>query len=459
MLDLSCTKDRMLKEIGASHTAFANCFCDPANPALFCADEACLVIRGSAPGQLWPVLSAVFSRRFAHVPADQLFSDLIYPVKKGLGNAHKWGNKRDTDKKVIVEAVFTKTGAVVSISDEGEGFNAEDILSKIDRAEHYFAHGGSGFHHFAKTQSLVSYTDEGRTLLIRYRCPPAVGATGCDMMDAGRDMRLATAMKLARARVCLVSYSTVDSLWLRALIGKAICEKHRLDDRLIFHEPRLTRTAGVLRTVCTHGDVTNGTHYKDLETNLARYRSKRVLLVIRDPRDLVVACYFYATGPKYAYRGSLSDFVRSDHHGIRKIVTFYKIWLANRHVPEMFLPVRYDDLHRDPSGTLRRALALIDAQAYADEIINRAVAYCNCDDWRKMSGDRPAGGATLKAGDDPDQEWYEEGPAKVGCYMHYLTQEDQEYVNGVIETLGEPLFMTPGSPPSGDRLISKNAEV
>jgi hypothetical protein len=456
MFDLSCTKEQMLKDIGASHTAFVNRFRDPASPALISLDEACLIVRGTAPDQLWPVLSAVFSRRFVHVPAEQLFSDLIYPVKKGLGNAHKWGNKRDTAKNITVEAVVTKTGAVVSISDEGEGFNAEGILSKIDRAEHYFTHSGSGFHHFAKTQSLISYADAGRTLLIRYRCPPGAGAPDSDVRNVGTETRLAT--RLARSKVCLVSYPTSGGQWLRALIGKAICEKHHLDDGLIFCEPRLTKMAGVLRTVCTPGgaDVTEGTHYKDLETNLARYQSKRVILLIRDPRDLVVSCYFYASGPKGAFQGSLSDFVRSDHQGIRKIVSFYKIWHANRHVPEIFLPIRYDDLHSDPGGTLRRALALIDAQEYPEEIINRAVDYCNCH-YSKMEGARPADGATLKPGDDPDREWYEDGRARVGAYTDYLNQEDQEYVNGVIEALGEPLFVTPGGLRFGDQLSRKHA--
>jgi hypothetical protein len=458
MIDLTFTKEQMLQDIDASHRAFVNRFSDPLSPDLLSLDEASLVIRGTTPGELSPVLNVVLSKRFAHVPPEQLFSDLMYPVKKGLGNAHKWGNKRDSTKNITIEVVLTKRGAVVSISDEGEGFDAEGILSKVHRLEPYFTHGGSGFHHFAKAQSLISYADGARTLLIRYRCTPDVSAAGLDVSGIATETRLATAMKLARARVCLVSYPMSGDLWLRALIGKALCEKYGLDERLIFREPRLTRTAGVLRTVCG-ADLLESTHYQDLDADLSRYRFKRVILLIRDPRDLVVSCYFCVSRPKGAYQGSLSDFVRSDHHGIRKIVTFYKIWHANRHVPEMFLPIRYEDLHSDPGGTLRRALAMIDAQEYADEIINRAVDYGNCHYSRKMEGARPADGATMKPGDDKDREWYQGARARVGAYMDYLNQEDQEYVNGVIEMLGEPLFITPGGPPSRDRLFSKNAEV
>jgi hypothetical protein len=438
MFDLSCTKEQMLKEIDASHTAFVNRFLDPATPALISVDEACLIIRGTTPDPLWPVLSAVLSKRFAHVAPEQLFSDLIYPVKKGLGNAHKWGNKRDTAKNITVEAVVTKAGAVVSISDEGEGFNVEEIVSKVHRAEHYFTHGGSGFHRFAKTKSSISYADGGRTLLIRYRCTPHTRAADLDVTDVEAETRRAAAMRLARAKVCLVSYPTSGGMWLRALIGKALCEKYRLDERLIFREPRLTKSAGVLRTLCAHGDadVTEDKHYQDLETNLARYQSKRVILLIRDPRDVVVSCYFHASGTKGTYNGSISNFVRSDHRGIRKIVTFYKIWHANRHVPEVFLPIRYEDLHTDPGAALRRALALIDVQQYSDEIINRAVDYCSGDHLKKMKGERHVDGAELTPGDDADREWYEECRASVRGYIDCLNQEDQKYVNGVIDELG-----------------------
>lgn len=445
MFDLSLTKEQMLKEINASHSAFVNRFRDPGSQALVSLDEACLVIRGPMPDQLWPVLCAVLSKRFAHVAAAQLFSDLIYPLKKGLGNAYKWGNKRDTARNITVEAVLTTAGAVVSISDEGQGFNAEDVVSKIHRAEHYFTHGGSGFRRFAKTKSSISYADGGRTLLVCYRCASDAAAAGPDGTDAGAQTRLAAAMRLARAKVCLVSYPASGGTWLRALIGKAISEKYGLEEHLIFREPKLTKAAGVLRTVCTHGDadIAQGRHYKDLETNLARYESKKVILLIRDPRDVVVSCYFHARGRTDGYKGSISDFVRSDHHGIRKIVAFYNIWQANRHVPEVFLPTRYDDLHADPGTMLRRALALIDSQNYSDAIVTKAVEYGRWDHARPLERERPLDGATLKHRDDAYPDRHSECRVRRGGYSDYLNEDDQAYVNSVIDELSDPLFRPP----------------
>jgi hypothetical protein len=412
MFDLSLTKEQMLREINASHRAFVNRFSDPASPDLVALDEASFVIRGRTPDQLWCVLNDLLSKRFAHIREEQLHSDLMYPLKKGLGNAHKWGNQRDCGKDITVETVITRTGAVLSISDEGQGFDPEAVLSKVRRAEHYFTHGGSGFHHFAKTQSLISYTNGGRTLLLCYRGVSDFSAAGVPARDAETQTKLAAATRLARAKVCLVSYPMSGCTRLRALIGKALCERYGLDEGLIFHESRLTKAAGVLRTLCTHGDadLIGAKHYKDLETHLTPYQSKRVILLVRNPRDVVLSCYGHAIGPAGPYKGSLSDFIRSDRHGIRKIVTFYNIWYANRHVPEAFLPIRYDDLHTQPGRTLRRALSLIDTQPYSDEIIDGALEYGSSDHVKEMEGG-------------------------VARYIDDLKPEDEDHIKTVLDDL------------------------
>jgi hypothetical protein len=70
---------------------------------------------------------------------------------------------------------------------------------------------------------------------------------------------------------------------------------------------------------------------------------------------------------------------------------------------------------------------LIDAQPYGDEIINAAVDYGSLDHVKEM----------------------EEGVARA---VDDLKQEDQEYVNGVMDELGNPLFMNRGVPRCGDGL-------
>jgi hypothetical protein len=172
MIDLDRTKAQMLAEINASEKAWTNRLSDLTAPDFVTLDEAFLVLRGNTPDDFLSGLDSAFAARFASVPPEKLIRDLYYPLKKGLGNAYKWGNRKDPDKQITVEVVTTKTGALVAIADEGKGFDVDGILRRFQGDGQYFLHGGSGFEHFNRAQSLISYADGGRTLLIRFLCAP-----------------------------------------------------------------------------------------------------------------------------------------------------------------------------------------------------------------------------------------------------------------------------------------------
>ena len=172
MIDLSYNREQMLAEIKASDNAFTNCFSNPADPGFIVLDEASLVVQGKTPEELLSFLCAVYAKRFPQVSQHQLFYELNNLIKRGIGNAYKWGNKKDTAKNITVETVVTATGALVAISDEGEGFDIESVLNRFQKGKHYFSHGGAGFKQFHKTKSLISYVHGGSTLLIRFLCVP-----------------------------------------------------------------------------------------------------------------------------------------------------------------------------------------------------------------------------------------------------------------------------------------------
>jgi hypothetical protein len=177
MIDLNHAQEQMLAEIKASAKAFVNCLRDPADPGFVVLDEAYLMVQGETPHELLAVLNAAFTERYADVPPQQLSRDLLYLLKKGLGNAYKWGNHKDPTKRITVEIVATQTGVLITISDEGEGFDVQGIVGQFRSGERHFTHGGSGFRHFEKSPSLISYADGGRTLLIRFLCVPEPGKT------------------------------------------------------------------------------------------------------------------------------------------------------------------------------------------------------------------------------------------------------------------------------------------
>jgi hypothetical protein len=168
MIDLTRTKAQLLAEIQASAPAGPHWLRDTSDRGFHSLDQTFLALRGRTPRDLLPVLTVALSRRFSRLPPAQLSRDLLDPLKKSLGNAYKRGNLQDPAKLISVEAVMTPLGAVVSVSDEGEGFDVGSLHRKFQADEPYYEHHGSGFRHFEKARAVIGYADAGRTFLLRF---------------------------------------------------------------------------------------------------------------------------------------------------------------------------------------------------------------------------------------------------------------------------------------------------
>jgi hypothetical protein len=458
MIDLTRTRGDLLLEIGASARALANRLTDPADPRFVSLDEACLTVEGGTPGDLSRVLGPAISRRFAHVPAEQLFDDLLYLLKKGLGNAHKWGNRQDPAKRIVVETVVTSFGAVVAISDAGEGFDPGRVLGQLRGGESYYTHGGSGFKHFQRAKSLVSYADGGRTLLVRFACASGEardagaqessvrGASSAASVTSDLSKRRNSVKKNGRntlVKVRVVSYPKSGRTWLRTLVGKALCDNFGLDEALILGKFNGDEAPGLPALSYTHDGCgySKHRHYTEIATDKSEYKKKKVILLVRDPRDVLVSFYLHLSRRSDLYRGSLSEFVRDDHYGIRKIIAFYNAWHANLDVPRDTLVLRYEQMHADPEGNLRAALTFIGIRDIPDATIKNAVEFASFGNMKKLEGTQYFSNKKLRPGNAEDAESWKVRRGVVGGYTTYLDAEDCRYVEDALRENPCPLFL------------------
>ena len=152
-------------------------------------------------------------------------------------------------------------------------------------------------------------------------------------------------------KVYIISYPKSGRTWLRLLLGKALCEHFNVDKKLLLETHSLTRSAKMPATLFTHDGAGFGdkNSWNELATDKSFYRNKKVVFLVRDPKDVIVSSYFHVTKRQGRFEGSLSEFIRSDIYGIKKIVTFYKIWLDNQTVSKDFLLLKYENIHKDNS--------------------------------------------------------------------------------------------------------------
>jgi hypothetical protein len=148
------------------------------------------------------VLADLYLKRFSQIPFHEVYDDLLMPVKRGIGNAMKWGNQRDEEKLVRLDHYFTGRGLAVSITDEGDGFDYKNTLRLLEDGKKYFTAFGEGFKRFRTCKSTISYMNSGRTLLIGYPFESPDGnpwvpiTTPADRVLTTRDMRAAFPKRL-----------------------------------------------------------------------------------------------------------------------------------------------------------------------------------------------------------------------------------------------------------------------
>jgi anti-sigma regulatory factor (Ser/Thr protein kinase) len=171
MIELGYSKRRMLEDLGAPRDAMlVSDLSDPRGRETFVASEvARLVVRVHAPEEILPELDAVLTTRFASVEPSELQRNLLLPIKKAVGNAHKRGNRLDPEKTIALEVLVTPDGAFFEVTDQGEGFDFAATCARFRRGTPYFTHGGSGFRKFEKARAVVTFDDGGRTVRLRFR--------------------------------------------------------------------------------------------------------------------------------------------------------------------------------------------------------------------------------------------------------------------------------------------------
>src|SRR5688572_12876220 len=210
MIDLSRTRAALLAEIEAPDPSGSPIH-DITDPEVV-SGNARVHLRGPTREGLFPLLKVALSERFAAVPRPVLVRDLLMPLKHALGNAHKHGNGHDLVKVVQVEVVLTSSGALIAVTDEGDGFDVDLVVQRMHQQETYFDHHGSGFRGLHRARSPVSWENDGSTLLLCFRpsssaadAPPDSMRGGDHRWDADRtdDPALARALDPAWIRTCL----------------------------------------------------------------------------------------------------------------------------------------------------------------------------------------------------------------------------------------------------------------
>ena len=237
-----------------------------------------------------------------------------------------------------------------------------------------------------------------------------------------------------RSDVALLSFPKCGRTWLRYMLGRALAQHHGLDtDNVLQLGDLAKRSPRIPRIIIDHDDDCGYKRPEQLRESKQKYHNKRVILLVRDPRDTIVSYYFHQTRRARLFEGSIEDFVNDPRGSLETLLRYYKIWDANRTVPRGFLLVRYEDLKVDAARELRRILDFLGIEDVRDEVVQDAVAFASFENMRKREQAQADASRDLQPRVQNDTASYKTREGVVGGYRKHLDGALLEHVNRRID--------------------------
>ncbi len=278
------------------------------------------------------------------------------------------------------------------------------------------------------------------------------GASEAEFLAAERKLRGAEQMKkLQDADIVVVSFGKSGRTWLRVMISHVFRVMYDLPKNAIlgfdnFH----SMNRAVPKIFFTHDN-----YIKDLMGDDKRpFYDKRVVLLVRDPRDTAVSQYFqwkFRMKPgKVALNDyppsdsdiSLFEFVTGDKGGSMKAVAdFMNAWARAAGNIQDFHVLRYEDLRASTHQELRRLLDFMSVDA-SEEQVKSAVEYSSYENMKKMESKKQfrLAGGRMMPGDKKNPNSYKVRRAKVGGYRDYFTDEEVAAIDKQLAAILDPSF-------------------
>ncbi|KGE03983.1 sulfotransferase domain-containing protein [Pseudohaliea rubra] len=257
--------------------------------------------------------------------------------------------------------------------------------------------------------------------------------------------------KLQRADWVLMSWGKSGRTWLRVMLSRAYTQLGNLPASELLDFDNLKAQHRQLPAVF----FTHNNYLRDYTGNWqskAHFAGRRMVLLVRDPRDVAVSQFFqwqYRMRPRkkfindYPADGSDVDvwqFVQDPAVGVPRIVDYFNDWAASRDQLDDLLVVRYEDMRADPGAVLKRILDFT-GTAVSEAQVAEAVQFAAYDNMKKMEQEQyfKGSGARVKPGDKDNPASFKVRKAKVGGYREHFDDAQCAVLDAMVAKL-DPQF-------------------
>lgn len=250
--------------------------------------------------------------------------------------------------------------------------------------------------------------------------------------------------------VLLVSHGKSGRTWVRTLLSHLYHQRYGIaHSQLINYDNFHLQNPDIPKIYFT-GDITapaksarNGVVFPS--------PGQRVLLLVRDPRDIAVSYYFQLakrSTPVEKLRKGIGDeiatipmfeFVIDETLGIPHIIELMNGWEGHLDRIRDHLLIKYEDLRSDPIAVLSRISEFIGGGFTSDQI-ERAVSFASFESLKEKERQGFFDSERLRPSDSADPESFKVRRGKVGGYKDYFTMEQLETIDRIVDSQLSPFY-------------------
>lgn len=248
--------------------------------------------------------------------------------------------------------------------------------------------------------------------------------------------------RFREADVIVLSLGKSGRTWLRVMLHQALSRELGIPFDPIRLEPG---ASGAPRIVYSHELATHlrqaplGSQLVGKSILPSRVaREKRLIVLARDPRDVVVSSYYHKTERSKKTSIGMAEFVRHPRWGIEGLVRVLNRWRVRFADHPRCHWLRYEDLKRDAAGELARLFAAIEVPI-GPEAIHGAVEFARFDRMKAAEAMGEHGDMRLRPGDPARPDSFKVRRGQVGGYRDELDPASIAWLDVAVARL-DPAF-------------------
>jgi hypothetical protein len=164
-------------------------------------------------------------------------------------------------------------------------------------------------------------------------------------------------------------------------------------------------------------------------------REKKIILLVRDPRDVIVSLYFQLSKRQQRFSGEMGEMLRHPKFGIASVIDIMNHWIKEWWGTPKFKLIRYEDCRRDPHKEFSALLEFIEQKPVDRRLVAESLEFASFDNMKKMEKSKKVESKSLRPSNDSDPESFKVRRGKVGGYKDYLNDDDLTFLESAIAKL------------------------